>query len=404
MSGSRPDLRPGVAVTDDFDSCPLIYLIAGEPSGDVLGARLMEALQQETEGEIRFAGVGGPEMKNQGLESLFPMSDLAVMGVAEVLPRLALLIRRINETVSDIRGRSPRALVTIDSPDFCFRVAKRLRGNDISLIHYVAPSVWAWRPGRAAKVARFLDHLMTLLPFEPPYFEKQGLSSTFVGHPVVEGPAMRADGRSFRQRHKIGEDETIIIALPGSRAGEVARHLPVFKQTLSQLTGHYGNIRAVVITTGAVADTVRAAAATWPVPVLVVDDIAEKYDAMASGNAALAASGTVALELAATGTPSVITYRVNALTAWLGRRLIKVRFANLINLILDREAVPERLQEKCRADILSNELNTLLNSPEIAENQRQDCRQALKALSGDSDCGPARMAARAVLKVLNRQK
>ena len=389
-------------MTDINPPPPLIYLIAGEPSGDVLGARLMAALLEETEGQVEFTGIGGPEMERQGLHSLFPMSDLAVMGVAEVLPRLTLLIRRINETVTDIRKRSPKALVTIDSPDFCFRVAKRLKGREISLIHYVAPSVWAWRPGRAAKVARFLDHLLTLLPFEPPYFEKEGLSSTFVGHPVVEGPAMNADGRAFRQHHDIGVDETVVVALPGSRAGEVARHLPVFEQTFSQLADIHGDIRIVVITTGTVSDMVRAAAGTWHVPTLVIDDLAEKYDAMAAGDVALAASGTVALELAAVGTPSVITYRVNPLTAWLGKRLIKVRFANLINLILDREAVPERIQEKCRADILSKELENLLSSPETADRQRKDCREALQVLSGDGgEGGPARLAARAVLDAMN---
>lgn len=379
---------------------PLIYLIAGEPSGDVLGARLMAALLEETGGQVEFVGIGGPEMERQGLHSLFPMSDLAVMGVAEVLPRLALLIRRINETVKDIRNRSPKALVTIDSPDFCFRVAKRLKGRGISLIHYVAPSVWAWRPGRAAKVAGFLDHLLTLLPFEPPYFEKEGLSSTFVGHPVVEGPAMNADGQAFRQRHNISVDETVVIALPGSRAGEVARHLPVFQQTFSQLAEIHDKLRIIVITTSTVSNTVRAAASSWSVPTLIIDDPAEKYDAMAAGDVALAASGTVALELAAVGTPSVITYRVNPLTAWLGKLLIKVRFANLINLILDREAVPERIQDNCRADILSKELENLLSSPEAADRQRHDCRAALQTLNGDGEGGPARLAAQAILRVI----
>ena len=387
-------------MTDNATSIPLIYLIAGEPSGDILGARLMAALKQETVGKVEFAGVGGPEMETEGLRSLFPMSDLAVMGVAEVLPRLPNLIRRINKTVIDVESRSPNALVTIDSPDFSFRVARRLKGKGISLIHYVAPSVWAWRPGRAKKIAGFLDHLLTLLPFEPPYFEKEGLSSTFVGHPVIEGPAMCADAKAFRQRHGIGDEETVVVALPGSRSGEVSRHLPIFEQTFLQLGQICGDFRVVTITTGNVADAVRAATSGWKLPVLVIDDISEKYDAMAAGDVALAASGTVALELAAVGTPGVITYRVNPLTAWLGKILIRVRYANLVNLILDREAVPERIQESCRADILSAELGNLLNSPEAVARQLDDCQKALKALSGDGEGGPALLAARAVLGVI----
>ncbi len=389
---------------DNAPSASLIYLIAGEPSGDILGARLMAALKNETGGDIRFAGIGGPEMESEGLQSLFPMSDLSVMGVAEVLPRLPHLIRRINETVKDAGTRSPDALVTIDSPDFCFRVTKRLKGKNIPLIHYVAPSVWAWRPGRAKTIAGFLDHLLTLLPFEPRYFEQEGLASTFVGHPVIEGPAMTADGKAFRQRHGIGEDETIIVALPGSRGGEVSRHLPIFEQTFMKLSETLSEFRVVTVTTGNVADAVRTGTATWSVPVLVINDLSEKYDAMASGNVALAASGTVALELAAVGTPSVITYRVNPLTAWLGRMLIKVRYANLINLILDREAVPEHIQENCRADILCAELTNLLSSTEAVDKQLDDCREALKALSGAGEGGPALLAARAVLGVIQAKK
>jgi lipid-A-disaccharide synthase len=388
-------------VNDTQPPARKVYLIAGEPSGDILGARLMAALKLETAGNVEFVGVGGPEMAEQGLNSLFPMADLAVMGVVEVLHRLPLLLRRISETTADVLKQNPDVLVTIDSPDFCFRVAKRLKGQGIPLVHYVAPSVWAWRPGRAAKVAGFLDHLLTLLPFEPPYFEKEGLSTSFVGHPVVEGPAMNADGPAFRRRHNIKDDETVIVALPGSRSGEVSRHLPVFAQTFLQLQQNHGDFHVVLVTTGTVAEAVRSAASNWSVPVSVIDDVTEKYDAMASGNVALAASGTVALELAAVGTPAIITYRVSPLTAFFGKMLIKVQFANLINLILGREAVPERIQDSCRADVLSADLLSLLNAPDAVRKQLDDCHTALQALSGDGKGGPALLAARAVLKVIS---
>jgi len=380
---------------------PVVYLIAGEPSGDALGGRLMAALKQETVGNIRFAGVGGPEMQAEGLTSLFPMSDLAVMGLAEVVPRLPLLTRRIRQTRENIRTISPNALVTIDAPDFSFRVARALTGENIPLIHYVAPSVWAWRPGRARKIAAFLDHLLTLLPFEPPYFEREGLSCTFVGHPVIEGPAMQADGVAFRKRHGIAPSETIVVALPGSRAGEVSRHLPIFEQTFTRLAKRHEHIRVVVIAAGLVADTVQTAANQWQIPTKTIADPAEKYHAMAAGNIALAASGTVALELAAVGTPAVITYRVNPITAWIGRRLIRIRFASLVNLILDREATPERLQNECRAEILSAELHRLLSSPDHIRQQQDAYRDALQHLTGQGDGGPSRQAARAVLRIIN---
>jgi len=382
---------------------PTVYLIAGEPSGDMLGARLMAALKTETENNIKFSGIGGPEMQAEGLDSLFPMSELAIMGIAEVVPRLPSLIRRIRQTADDIRSTPPDALVTIDSPDFSFRVAKRVKGQGIPLIHYVAPTVWAWRAGRAAKIAKFLDHLLVLLPFEPPYFEKEGLPSSFVGHPVVEGPAMRADGNAFRKHHGISPSEIIIMALPGSRRGEVTRHLPIFEQTLDQVRQEIGNFRLITLTTGTVADLVESETSHWQTPPVLINDPNQKYDAMAAANVALAASGTVALELAATGTPAVIAYKVNTLTAWLARRLIKVRFANLINLILNREAIPEHIQDKCRPDILAPELLEILGANETADQQRLAYRSALTALTGAGEGGPAQLAASAVLKAM-RQK
>lgn len=170
---------------------PKVFLIAGEPSGDTLGASLMEGLSEKLNGNVEYAGVGGQGMAAAGLESLFPMEDLSVMGVFEVLPRLPLLLRRIRETASQVERLQPDVLVTIDSPDFCFRVIKKLKARacKVPVVHYVAPSVWAWRPGRAKKVACILDHLLCLLPFEPPYFEREGLRATFVGHPVVAGGA-----------------------------------------------------------------------------------------------------------------------------------------------------------------------------------------------------------------------
>ena len=377
---------------------PLVYLIAGEPSGDRLGARLIAALREETQGGVRISGVGGPEMEKLGLTPLFPMADLSVMGVAEVLPRLPLILARIQQTVTDVRARLPAVVVTIDAPEFSFRVAARLKSEDIPLIHYVAPSVWAWRPGRAAKIAKFLDHLMTLLPFEPPYFEAEGLSATYVGHPVVESDY--GDGNGFRHRHGIATEAPLIAALPGSRISEVSRLLPIFTRTIARLSEIFPNLRVVMPTVETVASTVRHGLEGWPIPVIVIDTEGEKIDALAAADVSLAASGTVALELAMSGTPAVITYRMNPISGWLAKRLIHVRFANLVNLILDHEAIPERLLNRCRPEVLIDDLSELLGNPDAQAAQRTAYDQALTELGRGGDVPPSRRAARVVLSVI----
>lgn len=386
-------------------SGPMIFLVAGEPSGDLLGARLMQALKAETGGTARFSGVGGPNMEAEGLVSLFPMAELSIMGLVEVLPRLPRLLRRIRQTVAAAKAYAPDAVVTIDSPGFTFRVARRLHEQNFGapLIHYVAPTVWAWKPKRAKKVARFLDHLMVLLPFEPPYFEREGLPTTFVGHPVVERGADKGDGARFRARHAIAADAPLLCVLPGSRRGETERLLPVFADTVAGLAARHPNLRCVVPTVETVAEQVRDAVAAWPTPVVVVAGEAEKFDAFAAADAALAASGTVALELAAARTPTVIAYKLNGLTAWLIRRMIKVRFANLVNILLDEEVVPERLQEACRADTLVADVDRLLTDKAAALRQIERADEAL-AMLGRGGTAPGVRAARAVLDVIREEK
>ena len=401
---SHAELAHGVAAGEPAaDPHPLIFLVAGEPSGDVLGARLMASLKKQTKDRVSFAGIGGARMEEQGMKSQFPMTELSVMGAAEVLPRIPRILTRIVETAAAAQRLRPAAVVTIDSPDFNFRVAKRLKGKGIPLIHYVAPSVWAWRPGRAAKIAGHLDHLLALLPFEPPYFECHSLATTFVGHPILESGADKGDGNAFRDRHGIAADETLIAVLPGSRMGEVSRLQGIFGQALFGLSKKHPNLRAVVPTTGAVAGTVRQAAAGWSVQTLVVEGDTEKYDAFAAADVALAASGTVALELAMAGTPAVIAYRINPLSALIARRLLKVRFVHLVNLILDREAVPEFLQEACRADFLAPALEDLLRDEDRRQSQVSAYKEAIDKLS-HRGASPADRAAKTVLDVIARSR
>ncbi len=373
-----------------------VYLIAGEPSGDVLGARLMAALRRE-QADISFTGVGGPLMAEEGLHSLFPMTDLTVMGLSEVLPRLPLILRRIRETAADIRAKRPDVVVTIDSPDFCLRVAKRLKGSGIPVVHYVAPSVWAWRPGRAKKIARVVDHLLCLLPFEPPYFEKEGLAATFVGHSILESRAGAGDGAGFRARHGIPADAPLLAVLPGSRMGEVGRLLPLFGETLRRLSADVPGLRAVVPTVPGVAAAVREAVKSWP-NALVVEGEGEKYDAFAAADAALAASGTVTLELAMAGVPTAVAYRVQPLSAAVARRMLKIPYVTLINLIAEKPIYPEFLQENCTADNLTAALRPMLTDKALRQEMQGDIDAALAALR-PGEAMPSAVAAGAVLEV-----
>ncbi|MGH6984283.1 MAG: lipid-A-disaccharide synthase, partial [Stellaceae bacterium] len=386
----------------DQTATPLIYLIAGEPSGDALGANLMRALRQRTEGAVRFAGIGGEQMAAEGLASLFPLDDLAVMGVAEVLPRARAILRRVAQAAADIRARQPAAVVTIDSSGFNWRVAQRLRhaGDAVPLIHYVAPMVWAWRGGRARRMARWYDHLMALLPFEPPYFTKVGLSCSYVGHPVVELGADKGDGAGFRRRHGIAPSARVIAILPGSRGGEVGRLLPLLRETVALLARKLPNLVVVVPATANVADRVRAAVAGWAAKSIVVGN-AEKYDAFAASDAAVAASGTVALELAVAGIPTVVTYRVNPLTHTLLRRVVKVRYVNLVNLILDRPVVPELLQNEATPEKLAASVARQVEDKAARAAQISAGQEALKAL-GYGQVSPGLRAADEVLARLRR--
>jgi lipid-A-disaccharide synthase len=383
---------------------PLIYLVAGEPSGDLLGGRLMAALRERTGGKVRFAGIGGESMAAQGLVSRVNLSELAIMGVAEVLPSARRIFRRVAETVADIVAQQPAALVTIDSSGFTWRIAQRLRrqGQTLPLIHYVAPMVWAWRAGRAKRMARWYDHVMALLPFEPPYFTAVGLSCSYVGHPVVESGADRGDGAAFRRRHGIAPDAPLLTLLPGSRRGEVSTLLPIFKDAIARLVSRHRGLRIVLPTTAIVAARVAAEVGTWEVPSIVLSGSAEKYDAFAASNAALAASGTVALELAMAKLPAVIAYRINPLTHAYVSRVVKVDYANLINVILKREAVPELLQYDCTPEKLAAAMNILLKDEAAAAAQIAACQEALRVL-GYGGVSPSLRAADEVLAVIARK-
>jgi len=382
-------------------AAPFIFLIAGEPSGDALGAALIAALRQRAGSALRVAGIGGERMREQGIESLVALEDLAVFGLVEVLPRVPLILRRIREVAAAVRAMRPDAVVTIDSPDFTWRVAARLRkqGEILPVIHYVAPMVWAWRAGRARKMARWYDHLLALLPFEPRFFENAGLACTYVGHPVLESGADRGDAARFRTAHGIGPEELVVTVLPGSRGGEVRRHLPMLGDALGLLQSQVGHFRVAVPTVATVADAVAAAARDWPGRPVVLRGNEAKYDAFAASRAALAASGTVTLEVAMARLPMAVFYRMNRLTEALLRRLVRVRQYSLVNLLAEAPVVPELMGASLTAQRLAAEAAALIGDERVRAAQRQGYDDALRRL-GAGEFLPSLKAADVILAVI----
>ena len=353
-----------------------IALIAGEASGDQLGFKLMQALRV-LHPDCRFIGVGGDRMREEGLNSLFPMTDIAVMGILPVLGRLPLILRRIRETADFVISSQPEALVIIDSPDFTHRVARRVRQSkpDIPIINDVSPTVWAWRPGRAARMRAYIDHVLALLPFEPEAHQRLGgPTCTYIGHPLIERlDELRPDAG---EAHRRASKPPIVLVLPGSRRGEIARLMAPFGEAIALLAQQSPDpIDFVLPAVSHLEGMIRAAMADWPVKPRLVLGEADKYAAFRTARCALAASGTVTLELALAGVPHVVGYRVSMLEAQL-RYLIQVSTIVLPNLILGHNAVPEFLQEACNGPALATALLPLLTDTP----QRQAQLDAMREL------------------------
>lgn len=377
---------------------PLIYIIAGEQSGDILGSRLMRAIA-ERRPDARFAGIGGEGMRAAGLESLFPMRELALMGLLEILPRLRHLRARLRQTTADIAARRPDLIVTIDSPGFTLRVLRAIAPLNLRRAHYVAPQVWAWRESRVKHYPGLWDRLLCLLPFEPAFFARHNLPAVFVGHPVLESGAGKGDAARFRARHAIPAEARVVTVMPGSRRTEVSRLLPLLGETLRRLPA---GIVPVVPVADPVAEAVRAGTKTWPVTPILVSGDRDKFDAFAASAAAMVKSGTSALEVAAAGVPMLVTYRVNPISAMVARRLLKVRFVSLLNLLADREIVPELLQDDATPDRLAATLTTLLSDPVAAATQRASFQAVLATLVPPAGVPPSVAAALAVLDLLDQ--
>ena len=388
--------------TTPSSASPLtIMLVAGEPSGDALGGQIIDALRSISERPIKIVGVGGEHMRAAGLQSLFGLDDTSVMGLREVVPRVPKILRRVREAADLAVRVQPDVAVMIDSPDFTHRVARRIKklAPDVRLANYVAPQVWASRPKRAQAMATYFDHVLCLLPFEVPFFEKAGLPATFVGHPVVERVPAPGQGVAFRAQHGISESKKLLVLLPGSRLSEVRFLWDVFKHAVELAEQRTGPLAIVIPTVPTVARRVREAAASWRPSALVVEDSKEKWGAFDAADAALAASGTVSTELALASTPMVIGYRVGAITVRIARQLMTLpAHITLVNLILNRRAIPEFVQEDCTPENLARELVSLLMNPAARTAQVVASGEAIKALGVGGE-RPSVRAARAILAI-----
>jgi lipid-A-disaccharide synthase len=381
-----------------------IFLIATEESGDRLGAGLMKVLRQRLGDAVQFQGVGGRAMTREGLVSLFPIEELSIVGLAAVVRQLPKLLRLIRLTAAEVTDASAHILVIIDSPDFTHRVARRVRARDpaIPIVDYVSPTVWAWRPGRARAMRRYIDHVLALLPFEPDVYRRlNGPPCSYVGHPLIEQVGQLRPNLDEQRRRE--QSPPVLLVLPGSRRSEIGHHLSVFGDALGRLRAQGINFEAVLPTMPHLQDAVGQGVRNWEVAPRIVIGETEKRAAFRIAHAALAKSGTVTLELALAGVPMVTAYRLGAVEAFILRRAIKVRSVILANLVIGREVIPEFLQESCTADKLAAALTELLADSALRRQQLAGFAE-LDAIMSTGNVSPSVRAADIVLATMRQAR
>jgi len=378
-----------------------IFLVAVEESGDQLGAALMRALRQRLGQRVLFSGVGGRRMAAEGLSSLHSTDDFSIMGITQIPRRLPVLIGHLRHTLRALREQRPDALVVIDSPGYSMWVADYARRADptLKIIDYVSPSVWAWRPSRARAMRRYVDHILALLPFEPDVHRKLGgPPCSYVGHPIIEQASeFRPNAEEALRREAT---PPVIVVLPGSRSGEIARLAAIFGETIGRLRDRLGPIEVVVPVAPHLRARVAAASASWPLQPRIVTEQADKLAAFRIARAALAKSGTVTLELALSGVPMVVAYRVSALDAMIMRRVLTVPSVVLVNLVIGENVVPELLQEDCTPDRLTEALIAVIG--DTPERRRQV--EAFGKLDAIMQIGAAAPALRAADIVISETR
>lgn len=377
-----------------------IFIIAGEPSGDQLAAALMTSLRAK-DPSIEFRGIGSTKMFQAGLsESLFPMEELTLMGIMEVVPKIPKILNRITQAVTAIKVFNPDIVITVDAPDFSFRVQKELKEKGVAAkrIHFVAPTVWAWRPDRARKIAQFLDGLICLFPFEPEYFVKQGLQAVAVGHPVMKSGALEANGSLFRQAHNIPEDKKMLGLLFGSRRSEIERLSGIILGVAKSIKNDMHDVGFIVPTLPRWKGKLQTLLSKEGIDAVVTADPAEKWNSFAACDAALAVSGTVALEVAVTDVPHAILYTMNPITWAVVKRMATTRHVHLGNIMLKKMVVPEFIQANATVDKITPTIKKLLTDSADRVSQKEAFAKVREMLQPDPALSAADQAAEFVLK------
>ncbi len=383
-----------------------IAIIAGEESGDILGADLVVALRRQYSGGIQIFGVGGKRLEGEGLVTLFDPVEIALMGITAILTKIPRLLSLINQTAQMVLAQKPDCLVIIDSPEFCHRVARKVRAGNpaIPIVNYICPSVWAWRSGRAAKMTPHIDHILAVLPFEPEVLRKLGgPQATYVGHRLGSDATFTAAWEQQRalEPARKREGQKTLLVLPGSRRSEVKRMAAPFGETLALLKARNNNLKVIVPTTPHVEALVRELSSSWAIEPEIVTNSEAKAAAFATADAALAASGTVTLELAMAGVPTVAAYRLDPIAQVIARRMLTTWSASLPNIIADAPVVPEHYNEFVRADTLARQVERILY-PSAARTAQLDGFGTIKA-NMETTVPPSERAAEIVLRFATKQ-
>ena len=373
---------------------PNIYIVAGEPSGDILGDQLIKSLESKFNSPI-FNGVGGERMQSNNFTSLFDMSDISIFGIFPVLRKLFFLISKINDVVKDIAQKKPDIIILIDSPDFNHRVAKKVKKYlpDVPIVCYVAPTVWAWRQGRAKKMSEYFDYLLSVIPFEVNFFEKYGLKTSYVGHPFIER-VKKINDITFSKKYDLDKGKTIIF-LPGSRKIEIERHSPIMVQVIKYLKDQDLNLNILIATGQKQLDQIK----DYFKDIQIITDDHEKYSLFKKADFACAASGTVTLELGLTETPTIVIYKMDKLTWFFISKMVKVKFVSLVNLILGRESSKELLQDNFNKENLINELSKLLSDEKGQKKQINDLKE-FNAIMNQNIDNPSENASKIIKRLL----
>ena len=373
---------------------PNIYIVAGEPSGDILGDQLIKSLESKFNSPI-FNGVGGERMQSNNFTSLFDMSDISIFGIFPVLRKLFFLMNKINDVVKDISQKKPDIIILIDSPDFNHRVAKKVKKYlpDVPIVCYVAPTVWAWRQGRAKKMSEYFDYLLSVIPFEVNFFEKYGLKTSYVGHPFIE-KVKNINDITFSEKYDLDKGKTIIF-LPGSRKIEIERHSPVMVQAIDYLKDQNLNLNILIATGQKQLDQIR----DYFKDIQIITDDYEKYSLFKKADFACAASGTVTLELGLTETPTIVIYKMDKFTWFFISKMVKVKFVSLVNLILGRESSKELLQDNFNKENLIDELSKLLSDEDCQKKQINDLKEFNAIMNKNID-NPSENASKIIKRLL----